>query len=409
MNATIITIGDEILSGKTVDTNSSFISKVLRDIGVKTTYKCTVSDSKELIISSLEKALSNSNMVFITGGLGPTKDDLTMYTLAEYFDSAIERDQELFERLQAYFEKRKRAFDPLNHTQADFPVKAGKIYNDRGTATGMRFEKDKKLVFSMPGVPHEMQFMMQGQIKDQIRSFYNLKPLLIKDVQTIGIAEAKLARLLEPLNLESYGVSVAYLPKLGRVTLRFYHDEIQVDLVETLVDKVRGVVSEYIYSTKGLDIAEFIANRLSQTEQTLSLAESCTGGYLSHLLTMVPGSSKFFMGGNIVYSNLSKMKELKVSEDLLLSKGAVSEEVVYQMALNTKSKYGTDFAIAISGIAGPEGGSAIKPVGTVCFGLATPTQVITRTYQLGHLRKLNIELAAVQALRLLWKYGLSNK
>jgi len=405
MQAEIITIGDEILSGKTVDTNSTFIAGQLMLIGVEPKYMSTISDDKAAIINTLEMALSRTSLVIITGGLGPTHDDITKHTLAQYFDRKLVRDDQLLDRLKAYFDSRGRVLDPLNYTQADFPENTLKLFNDRGTATGMGFERDGKWVFSMPGVPSEMMHMMSDQVLSLIKNNYSLDAYKIKDIQTIGISEAKLATALNDLNLDKMDqLKFAYLPKLGRVTLRIYYkSNFDNKTLEAVIDQIKLRVGDYIYSTQGNDIAQVIGNIMSENNLKLSLAESCTGGYLGHLITSVSGSSMYFEGGVIAYSNKVKEQHLGVNKATISEFGAVSQEVAKEMANGVRDKFNTDIGIAISGVAGPQGGTKDKPVGTICFALSSKHKTISRRYQFYKVRHMNIELSAITALRLLWE------
>ena len=410
MLAEIITIGDEILSGKTIDTNSSFIANTLMDLGIEPHFMLTISDSEQAIVKALDRALAQSDVVIFTGGLGPTHDDITKHTLSKYFKAPLYRDEELLGRLETYFKMRGRVLDDLNHTQADFPEDALKVYNDRGTATGMAFNYSGKWVFSLPGVPLEMKQMMLDGVKQILSSHLQLDAYLIKDIKTIGISEALLASALEDLNLNNKeDLKFAYLPKLGRVTLRIYYkSNVDLAIIDSILLDIKARVGDYIFDENGLDITEVVGELLKNNDKTLAVAESCTGGYLGHLITQIPGSSAFFEGGIISYSNEVKKEQLDIDAGLIESKGAVSEEVVAEMAKNVRHRLKTDYGIGISGIAGPDGGTTDKPVGMICFAIAKEDEVITKKYQFYKIRSMNIELSAITGLRLLWKYFLKD-
>lgn len=408
VTASIITIGDEILIGQILDTNSQWIAQQLVDIGVKLVYKQSISDNKEAIISSIRYAESVSDYVFVTGGLGPTKDDITKHTLTEYYNTTLELNQPRLDLLKNYYKERGRVMNELNTGQALLPKDCFIVPNEVGTACGMWFSQHNKGVISMPGVPYEMKKMMQDTIIPKIQKETTLPSIHYKTLHTIGIAESDIALIIEDWenNLPEF-IKLAYLPSLGTVRLRitgYYTDNELLQLVITEKTKeLYQLVSEYIYGEDGESIEEAIGKLLVNKGKTLATAESCTGGYISHLITSVSGSSTYYKGSVIAYSNEVKENILQIPRDVLEQHGAVSEETIALMAENVCKVMKTDVGIATSGIAGPTGGTADKPVGTIWIAVSDGVTTTTKLLQLNTLRKQNIRLTAVNVLNLLRK------
>ncbi|MCH7414707.1 competence/damage-inducible protein A [Belliella sp. R4-6] len=406
IKAEIIAIGDELLYGQIIDTNSHWISQELDKIGVRVIQRTTVGDHKESMMAAFKAAEKRADIVLITGGLGPTNDDLTKPLLAEYFNCEIKLVPEALEAVRNFFEKRGRELTDLNKLQAHLPTKCTYIPNEIGTAPGMWFEENDTAWMSMPGVPHEMKKLMKDYVIPKIKSMYALPIIYHKIIKTVGIGESWLADLIRDWesNLPN-NIKLAYLPSLGQVKLRLTafgddYDELQAD-VETQIELVKPLIEKYIFGYNHETLEESIGRLLKQKNKKVALAESCSGGYISHLITSIPGSSKYFQGALIPYHNEFKSDILNVDKEVLKNKGAVSEETIKQMAENIRVEFKSDYGLASSGIAGPEGGWAEKPVGTVWIACAFEGNTITKKLQLTQDRMLNIQLTAVAVLNLL--------
>ncbi len=404
----IITIGDELLIGQVVDTNSSWMGRKLNEIGIKVHQKTSVSDNDEHIVAALNEARRRADVILITGGLGPTKDDITKYTLCKYFKSNLRFDDQVFLDIEKIFKARGRTVTEINRRQAEVPEKCIAIRNSRGTAPGMWFEMDEKVIVSMPGVPDEMKAMMEKDVLEMLKKKYKSPFIFHKNVLTQGIGESYLSDMIESWEDNLPGnIKLAYLPAAGLVRLRLSatgenETELKAQVNEE-VKKLHAIAGEYIYGYDEETLELIIGQLLKEKKQTLSVAESCTGGYISHRITSVPGSSEYFIGSLVPYSNSIKENFLNVDGEILKTKGAVSEEVVKQMAEHVKSKFQTDYSIACSGIAGPSGGTVEKPVGTVWIAIATPEKVITKKLQLGQHRERVIRETALNALNMFRK------
>ncbi len=404
--AEILTIGDEILYGQITDTNSQFISAALDKAGIQTVRKTSVGDSKEVIISALKSAAAVADIILITGGLGPTKDDITKKTLAEYFGTTLKMDDSVLAHVEQLFTSRGRMMNDLNKAQALIPENAQVVHNAVGTAPGMWIEHEGKVFISMPGVPHEMQKMINDLIIPKLRGHFKTPFIIHKWVKTINIAESTLAQTIEAWEdaLPPH-IKLAYLPKLGQVRLRLTgksEDEKQLlGELEAEIQKLVPLIKEYIYGYDDDNIESVIANLLVQKNKTISTAESCTGGYLAHQFTQLAGSSRYYIGGVVAYSNQIKISQLGVKPQTLDEFGAVSEQTIIEMAKGVREAMKTDIGLATSGVAGPDGGSPEKPVGTVWVAYATESEVVTKKLSLTKDRMLNITLSANYLLNLL--------
>ena len=407
MQAEIITIGDELLIGQVIDTNSAWMGEQLSLIGIKTTRITTISDTEEAIMQALTEAESRSDLVLITGGLGPTKDDITKHTLCQFFETDLVLHQDILDTISEAFKARDIPMLPVHTLQAQLPRTCTVIRNWQGTASGMWFERNGKVFVSMPGVPYEMKGMMSKDILPKISSFFATGTIIHKTIITQGIGESSLAEQTKEwvADIEAAGIKLAYLPSTGQVRLRmtaFGVDEAALEqLLEEKTNLLIDLVPKYIVGFGETKIEDRIGELLKLNNATLSAAESCTGGYISHLITSVPGSSAYYPGSVISYSNQVKMQELGVRAETLQAVGAVSEEVVEQMVLGVQKKFNTTHAIAVSGIAGPDGGSDEKPVGTVWIAVAHYNKVITQKFNFGKNRERNIRNAALAALNML--------
>jgi nicotinamide-nucleotide amidase len=405
VTAKILTIGDELLYGQIVDTNSQWMSVELSDAGIQVVRRTTVGDVTGDILTAFAEAEERADIVLITGGLGPTNDDLTKPCLAKYFNCEMRIHEEALAEVTEFFVSRGRTLTEVNRLQASLPVCCEKITNKLGTAPGMWFERNGKVFVSMPGVPHEMKQMMSAIILPKLRQAFKTSSIHHTVIRTVGIGESFLAEKISgwEQSLPSH-IKLAYLPGYGEVKLRLtafggnavhLHDE-----VNTLIEKLKTLAGEYIYAVGNDPLEVVVGKLLRERKLTLSVAESCTGGYLSHLITSVPGSSEYFQGSLVTYSNDVKINDLGVQPETLQEHGAVSEAVIKEMASQVRLKFGADIGVATSGVAGPGGGTPDKPVGTVWIACSNATQTVARKLQLSKDRIINIKISASAALNL---------
>jgi nicotinamide-nucleotide amidase len=410
--AEVVTIGDEILYGQITDTNTAWISAELDKIGIRTIRKSSVGDQKEAILSILAEAESRAQIILITGGLGPTKDDITKLTMAEYFDSELAINEQALAEVTHFFKTRGRELTELNRMQALQPVKALYVPNKIGTAPGMWFEKEGKLFISMPGVPYEMKEMMRTHVLPRLKQHFEMPVIFHRLVRTVGIGESIIAQKIEDWeNALPAHVKLAYLPSIGQVKLRLTAAGDNLETlkhdVENELAKLEPMISKYIYGYDSEELEVTVGRILLEQGKTVALAESCTGGYIGHSLTRIPGSSAYFRGGVVPYHNDLKREQLGVREQTLEQHGAVSEATVIEMAQAVRIRFGADVGMASSGIMGPGGGTDDKPVGTVWIAYADEHKTWTRRLQLGNERNVNIVLAGINVLNLL-RRGLLN-
>ncbi|MCX2742520.1 competence/damage-inducible protein A [Mangrovivirga sp. M17] len=410
IRAYIITIGDEILYGQIVDTNAQWMSALLDESGIKTIRRLTIGDDKSEILSAFDEAEKDSDLVLITGGLGPTPDDLTKPCLAEYFNDKLEMREEALNDLSELFKRLDRELSPLNEKQAELPTRAKYLKNDMGTAPGIWMESKKNTVFvSMPGVPYEMKFLMKERVLPEVKKRFMPTSIVHRRINTVGIGESWLHEIIgeKEKALPSH-IRLAYLPSPGIVKLRFTgKGEDKPKLIEEVnktVDEFKPLIEKYIYGYDDEKLEEAIGRVLKFKGKTIATAESCTGGKLAHKITSVPGSSEYFLGSVVSYSNDVKINVLGVKKETIEKEGAVSEDTVKQMAVGARKLLKTDIAISTSGIAGPGGGSKEKPVGTIWLGYADDNQVVAKKINLGKDRAMNIEYTTIAALNLLKKH-----
>lgn len=411
MLAEIITIGDELLIGQIVDTNSAWIGQQMNQVGFKVHQITSVSDNREHILSALAEASQRVQMVLITGGLGPTKDDITKKTLAEYFGTGFVFSQEAYEDVEYLFKIRGREVTPLNRLQAEVPSNCTVLRNRVGTAPGMWFEENGVVYASMPGVPHEMKYLMENEVLPRLKSKFKTPFILHRTLLTQGIGESFLAEKIADFEDQlPPHIRLAYLPAAGSVRLRLsgWGEEAFIrSEMDRLVADLQERVKEYLYGFDEETIAGVLGDLLRKNGLTISTAESCTGGNIAHLLTSIPGSSAWYIGSTITYSYESKTEILGVPKEVIEKHGAVSEEVVTSMVNNAKKLLGTSCAVATSGIAGPGGGTPDKPVGTVWIAVSSPRQTIARKVLLGDNRLRTIQVASETALNMLRKLLIS--
>jgi nicotinamide-nucleotide amidase len=404
--AELLTIGDEILYGQIVDTNSQWMSVELDKIGIKVVRKTTVGDVESEMLTAFAEAEKRADVILITGGLGPTSDDLTKPCLARYFNCGLAMNEEALAEVTEFFKSRGRELTEINRQQAALPTACIKITNALGTAPGMWFDKDEKVFMSMPGVPHEMKKMMTDLVLPRLAKKYALPVIHHKVIRTIGIGESFLAeKIAEWENTLPPHIKLAYLPSLGEVKLRLTGFGSSLAQLESetnqLVERLKERVGQFIYGYGETPIEVVIGETLRTRKLTLSIAESCTGGYLSHLITSVPGSSEYFLGTMIPYAYEIKMRQLGVKPEILEKHGAVSEPTIIEMANIVRAKFSTDIGVATSGIAGPGGATPDKPVGTVWIAYSDKHQTVTKKLQLTKDRMLNIKLASAAVLNLI--------
>lgn len=408
IKAEILTIGDEILFGQITDTNTQWIGAELTGIGIRPLRKTSVGDDADGILAALDEGLSRADVLIITGGLGPTKDDITKHTLCRFFNTQLEINEEALALVTEFFNKRGRELTEINRQQAALPKTCTYIQNDWGTAPGMWFEQEGKVVVSLPGVPYEMKNLMTYRILPLLKAHFATSIIKHKIIRTIGIGESFLAETIATWedSLPAH-IRLAYLPHFGQVKLRLTAtgtDEAQLTSeLDYELNRVLPLIEKFVYGFDGDELETVIGARLLAENATLSTAESCTGGLVAHRLTSVPGSSRYYTGSVIAYDNGVKISTLGVPEPLLLEHGAVSEQVVVAMAEGARKLLKTTYAIATSGIAGPDGGTDSKPVGTIWIACATPEQTVTRLLTLSSQRAVNMELTTTYALDLLRK------
>ena len=405
VNAEIIAIGDELLYGQIMDTNSHWISQELDAVGLRVVRKTTVGDNRNDILTAFAEASLRADLILITGGLGPTQDDLTKPLLAEFFGCEIVEVPEAVAAVSSYFLRRGREMTPLNILQGHLPSCCTYVPNEVGTAPGMWFEQKGCYWMSMPGVPHEMKKLVKDFVLPKLAQVFDLPVIYHKLVKTAGIGESWLADLIKDWeNALPSHIRLAYLPSLGHVKLRltaFGTDKKQLQQeVAAQIQVVLPQIEKYVYGYDEETLETAIGKLLKNAGKTLALAESCSGGYVSHLITTVPGSSAYFQGAVVPYHNDFKERILGVKSETLSTHGAVSEETVAAMAKGVRALFNADYGLASSGIAGPDGGTAEKPVGTVWIGCAGPEGVETRKLQLTQDRMLNIQLTGVAVLNL---------
>ena len=406
MKADIITIGDEILIGQIIDTNSAWIAARLGEIGVSIRRKYSIGDRREEIISAVEESLTKAEVTVITGGLGPTKDDITKRVLAEIFHSQLICDKETYERVERMMAARGIAFNDLNKGQAMVPECCTVLPNHKGTAPGMWFEHEGRVVVSLPGVPFEMEGLMVESVLPRIKKHFALASVVHRTAITYGLAESMMAELIAPWEdaLPPH-LHLAYLPSPSQLRLRLSAYDVEQAVAEKEIQeqfaKLLPILGDYFVGWGDTTVQSAVAEMLVQRGETLASAESCTGGVIASKFTAMSGASEYFWGGVVSYDNSVKENVLGVSRHNLETYGAVSEQVARQMAEGVRRLCGTTYGVSTTGIAGPTGGTPDKPVGTVWMAVATPTHTIAKCVQHGKVRAVNIERAASAAINML--------
>jgi len=404
--AELLTIGDEILSGQIADTNSQWMSAELEAVGITVIRKTSVGDQEVEILNAFAEAEKRAEIILITGGLGPTSDDRTKPCLARYFDCELKIHDEALAEVTEFFVSRGREITEINRQQAALPVCCTKITNPIGTAPGMWFEKNGKVFVSLPGVPFEMKRIMTETVIPKLLKTFRVPTIVHRIVRTAGIGESFLAGTISSWenSLPSH-IKLAYLPGLGGVKLGLTaigeNPDVLKKEINDLIEGLMPLAGEYIYSLEDENLEQVIGKLLKARHLTISVAESCTGGYVSHLITSVPGSSEYFLGSIIPYAYEIKMRQLGVKPETLEMYGAVSEPTIIEMANLVRAKFNTDIGVATSGIAGPGGATLEKPVGTVWIAYSDKHRTVTRKLQLSKDRIINIQLASTLALNLI--------
>ena len=404
MKAEIITIGDEILIGQTVDTNSAWLGQELNKIGVRIDRITSIQDVPEEIVKALDEAFARVDLLLVTGGLGPTRDDKTKKTLTDYFNDELVMNEEVLKAIEKFFVSRDLPILEVNRQQAMLPSKAYAIRNYKGSASGMWFEKENKVLLAMPGVPYEMKHIMEREGLERISSNFKTLPVYHRTLLTTGAGESFLADQIVDFeeSLEELEISIAYLPSPGLVRIRLTaigEDESAIkEKVDEKADELKDRLKKFVFGEDDIKLEEVVGELLKAENLKVATAESCTGGYIAHLLTSVPGSSEYYEGSLITYSYDIKTTALDVDRKVIEEKGAVSEEVVEAMAKGLKERFNVDYAIAVSGIAGPGGGIPGKPVGTVWMALANNKEIKTHKFWFSHDRMGNIRRTAIAAL-----------
>ncbi len=411
--ATIITIGDELLIGQVIDTNSAWMAQQLNKAGIRVARRVAVGDVWDEIWRALDDESKHSDIILITGGLGPTADDITKPLLCKYFNGNMIVDAGALENVTNIFTNiLKRPMIERNLKQAEVPDNCKVILNKRGTAPGMWFEKEGKTFVSMPGVPYEMKGMMTDDVIPALSKYYRFPHIAHRTLLTAGVGESFLADLINHFETAlPIHIKLAYLPNYGMVRLRLSASGFDKDAIETEIqlhfNNLQILVSQYLVTNEDEPMQQVVAKLLVAKQKTISTAESCTGGYIAHLLTEKAGASAYFSGSVVSYSYKAKENLLQVDKNTLESVGAVSEEVVIQMAGGALKNIQTDFTIAVSGIMGPDGGTPDKPVGTVWVAVGNADKIVTEKFHFRFDRQRNIELTATFALNMLRKFILS--
>src|SRR5690606_12579518 len=404
MNAEVLVIGDEILIGQTIDTNSGWIAARLTEHNIQTRSIRVLPDVEEQILQALEAASKRSDLVLLTGGLGPTRDDVTKQTLSRFFQSPLKMDDLVLQHIERIFERSGRPLLPVNIQQAEVLELSEVLFNEAGTAPGMWIEHHDTIFVVMPGVPSEMKYLMDHEVIPRLRQRRpSGRMLRHAHLLTSGIGESFLAELIKPieLGLPDY-IHLAYLPSFSQVRLRLSAEGVNQALLDEELDiyvqRMKELIGVHVVNEDSRSLEETVLDEMRSSGLRLAVAESCSGGMLSHLLTRIPGSSEVFLGGVIAYSNDLKVRFLDVSRETLQREGAVSEQTALEMARGARRATGSDYAIAITGVAGPGGGSDEKPVGTVWIGIAGPNTSYAQLFRLGKRREDTIHRSSRQAL-----------
>ena len=408
MKCEVISIGDELLIGQTINTNASWIGEQLNNFGFTISHGAIISDNKNDIILALNNASNRSDIIIITGGLGPTNDDITKHTLTEYFNTSLERNKDIEKNIVAYFKSVNRPILKSNLDQALLPLSCEVLSNSRGTASGMWFEKDNIIYISLPGVPYEMKGIMQEHVFPKLLTKMGGETVVVnKTIRTHGMGESFLAEIIKSWEdkLEINNIKLAYLPSPGIVKLRLSVIGLDKLILERklkkTIDELKAMIPDQIYGYGNATMEGVVGKLLKERNLTIATAESCTGGSVAKMLTSISGSSSYFNGAIVSYNNQSKVDLLNVDFKDIDDHGAVSQQVVEQMAEGVRNKFHTDYGISTSGIAGPSGGTKEKPVGTVWIAVASKNRIVSKKIKLGYNRERNMYVSSISVLNLL--------
>ena len=410
MKAELITIGDEILIGQIVNTNSVFLAKVLNKIGIEIAQITSISDERTAITKALDASSERAELVILTGGLGPTKDDITKHTLCSYFDDTLVENKEILAHIEEIFEKYVTTpINDQNRQQALLPSKAKILKNQHGTASGMWFEKDGQVIISLPGVPFEMKALMTHEVLPALKDHFSRPFIIHKTVLTYGLGESAIAQRIEGWeNALPQDIKLAYLPNLGRVRLRLSgKGEVEAELeqrIDSEIEKLLPLIKDIFVGFEDTSpFEEQIQTQFIDQQQTLAVAESCTGGEIAARLTKIPGASAYFKGGAVVYHTQSKSEVLGVSEEIIRKHTVVSQEVAEAMAVQVRNKFGASVGLATTGNAGPSKGDSDVEVGTVWIAIATKERVLSEQFLFGKHRQRVVGKAVNKALEMVYK------
>ena len=410
MKAELITIGDEILIGQIVNTNSVFLAKVLNKIGIEIAQITSISDERTAITKALDASSERAELVILTGGLGPTKDDITKHILCSYFDDTLVENKEILAHIEEIFEKYVTTpINDQNRQQALLPSKAKILKNQHGTASGMWFEKERQIIISLPGVPFEMKALMTHEVLPALKDHFSRPFIIHKTVLTYGLGESAIAQRIEDWeNALPQDIKLAYLPNLGRVRLRLSgKGEVEAELeqrIDSEIEKLLPLIKDIFVGFEATSpFEEQIQTQFIDQQQTLSVAESCTGGEIAARLTKIPGASAYFKGGAVVYHTQSKSEVLGVSEEIIRKHTVVSQEVAEAMAVQVRNKFGASVGLATTGNAGPSKGDSDAEVGTVWIAIATKERVLSEQFLFGKHRQRVVGKAVNKALEMVYK------
>ena len=405
MNVEIISIGDELLIGQTVNTNATWLGTEFALRGGSVHHTTVIRDVKADILEAIERAFSRVDVIIITGGLGPTKDDITKYTLCEYFNTELVINEDVLARVRGYFEARGREMLEVNIKQAEMPENACVLKNEMGTASGMWFDRNEKVLISLPGVPYEMKHLMTERAFPLLMEQFDMKSLYHRTLQTQGLGESYLAERIEDIetDIRNNGFGFAYLPSASQVRLRISSERSKLNetKIEMYLKQIEDRLPQYVFGRGQDRLSEIIGKWMIKHKKSIGTVESCTGGAIASEIVSTSGSSEYFFGSMVTYSYELKSKLVGVNMDDIQKDGAVSETVVRQMAEGGRHALGVDYCIAASGIAGPNGGTEDKPVGTVWIGIAGPESTSAQKFLFGDQRDRNIERTVLTALNLL--------
>ncbi|NBR14959.1 MAG: competence/damage-inducible protein A [Crocinitomicaceae bacterium] len=402
MNVEILSIGDELLIGQTINTNASWLGQQLSAIGARIIKTVSIADTVDAIVNALDATEKDTNCVIITGGLGPTKDDITKHTLCSYFNTTLEIHQPTLDKIEDYFSKRNRPMLETNRQQAALPLNCTILNNSYGTAAGMWFDEKGKVFISLPGVPYEMKGIMTEEGFPRLKEKFSLKSIYHRTALTQGIGESFLAEIIKDWEnaIREKGLGLAYLPSPGLVKLRItsYKGAEDADVIDEYFEQLAKLIPEALFGYENDTLPSVIGNLLKEKNLSIGTVESCTTGLLASQITSISGASDYFQGSLLTYSNELKMKIAQVSSENLENFGAVSEQVAIEMAEGGRKNLGVDICISTTGIAGPTGGTEEKPVGLVWIGIALPNKTIARKFIFGDNRERNLQMTVWSAL-----------